>query len=290
MKHAFLIIAHNEYDILRLLVSLLDDIHNDIFIMIDKKSDMPKDIEVKHSQIFWLKHRIDIRWGDISGIKAELSLFKCAVRHSSYMYYHLLSGVDLPIKPIDKIQAFYEDEWLSGRKEFVGFVQTEDWQYKVKKYHLFTRYYRMTGLKDRVFSFLRFHGEKWLNAFFQRDNSIEFKKGANWVSITDDFCRFLVKNERFILKRFKYTCCADEIFLQTMLWNSPYRNNIYSLDDEYKGCMREVDWNRGEPHIWGSDTNDYDILRKSDKLFARKFSSKYPEILQKIKILVGKNI
>lgn len=82
MKHAFLIIAHNEYDILRLLVSLLDDIHNDIFIMIDKKSDMPKDIEVKHSQIFWLKHRIDIRWGDISGIKAELSLFKCAVRHS----------------------------------------------------------------------------------------------------------------------------------------------------------------------------------------------------------------
>ena len=36
-KHAFLIMAHNEHDILNKLLLLLDDERNDIFIHYDKK-------------------------------------------------------------------------------------------------------------------------------------------------------------------------------------------------------------------------------------------------------------
>lgn len=36
-KHAYLIIAHNDFDILEKLLVLLDDDRNDIFIHIDKK-------------------------------------------------------------------------------------------------------------------------------------------------------------------------------------------------------------------------------------------------------------
>lgn len=36
-KHAYLIIAHNEFDLLQKLISVLDDERNDIFIHIDKK-------------------------------------------------------------------------------------------------------------------------------------------------------------------------------------------------------------------------------------------------------------
>ena len=38
MKHAFLIIAHNEYPVLEVLLSMLDDERNDIYLHIDKRT------------------------------------------------------------------------------------------------------------------------------------------------------------------------------------------------------------------------------------------------------------
>lgn len=38
MRHAFLLIAHNEFQLLKVLLSMLDDKRNDIFLHIDKKS------------------------------------------------------------------------------------------------------------------------------------------------------------------------------------------------------------------------------------------------------------
>lgn len=38
MKHAYLIIAHNEPEVLRRLVKSVDDKRNDIYIHIDKKA------------------------------------------------------------------------------------------------------------------------------------------------------------------------------------------------------------------------------------------------------------
>ena len=35
MKHAYLIIAHNEYPVLETLVSMIDDERNDIYLHID---------------------------------------------------------------------------------------------------------------------------------------------------------------------------------------------------------------------------------------------------------------
>ena len=37
MKHAYLIIAHNEFNILEKTIELLDDERNDIYLHIDKK-------------------------------------------------------------------------------------------------------------------------------------------------------------------------------------------------------------------------------------------------------------
>lgn len=46
-KHAYLILAHSEPEILGILVSLLDDERNDIFIHIDKKSNIMDFLRVK---------------------------------------------------------------------------------------------------------------------------------------------------------------------------------------------------------------------------------------------------
>ena len=65
-KHAFLIMAHNEYDILNKLLLLLDDERNDLFIHYDKKSKLPPPpIELKYLNIHVFK-KVDVGWECIS--------------------------------------------------------------------------------------------------------------------------------------------------------------------------------------------------------------------------------
>lgn len=282
MKHAFLIIAHGDYEVLRTLIRLLDDDRCDIYIMVDKKSPLPKELEVKYSRLFILNKRIDVRWGDVSLIKAEMLLFETALANGSYAYYHLLSGADLPIKSMDYIFDFFEK---NKGKEFVGFTQKTDWLEKVMKYQFFIRYYKMDGRLGTYIKWASYRLEHLANKLHKRSNE-NFRKGSEWVSITDDFCRYLVGKRRWIFKRFRYTFCGDEIFLQTVLWNSPYKGNIYSLESEFDGCQREIVWENDNPHIWGSSPTDIEKLRTSDKLFARKFSPAYPEMIREVQSMV----
>ena len=51
-------------------------------------------------------------------------------------------------------------------------------------------------------------------------------------------------------------------------------------DRNYRGHMRLIDWRRGNPYVWRDE--DYDELIHSDRIFARKFSSKYMGIVRMI--------
>ena len=66
-------------------------------------------------------------------------------------------------------------------------------------------------------------------------------------------------------------------------------NKVFDLSNEYRSCMREVDWNRGDPYVWRID--DFDTLMSSEKLFARKFDEKVDnEIINKLtKVLTPKH-
>ena len=141
-RHAYLIMAHNEPEILRVLVGLHDDPRNDIFIMIDKKADFNqfKDIHTEKSELVWSK-RIDNRWDSFTNIEAEMMLMETAYNHDQYRYFRLLSGVDLPLKTQDFIHDFFEK---NDGKEFVEVRDDEEcrkhaWRYRF--YHFFMRYY-----------------------------------------------------------------------------------------------------------------------------------------------------
>ena len=74
----------------------------------------------------------------------------------------------------------------------------------------------MKGRWGDYITYLRYKIESIANMCVKR-SYVPFKKGANWVSISDDFCRYLIGKKIWIFKRFKYTFCGDEIFLQTVL-------------------------------------------------------------------------
>lgn len=52
MKHAYLIMAHNEWDMLNKLIQALDYPNNDIYLHIDKKADLKKVNIYKKNKIF----------------------------------------------------------------------------------------------------------------------------------------------------------------------------------------------------------------------------------------------
>lgn len=64
MNHAYLIMAHNEWDMMNKLIRALDYPGNDIYLHIDKRADL-ENINVykpQYSNVF-LQKRMKINWG-----------------------------------------------------------------------------------------------------------------------------------------------------------------------------------------------------------------------------------
>lgn len=278
-KHAYLIIAHNEPEVLRTLLAALDDVRNDIFVHIDRRAcsvyESIKDYKVEHSALIFLEHPIAVYWGDISQVQVEYMLFERAFSQGPYAYYHLLSGVDLPIKSQDYIHAFFQK---NQGKEFVGFwtdaAHRRDLHRKVYRYYLFTRYFKGgNALVHSVCALSRnlFLALQKVIRYKRNQGNIVFQKGFNWVSITQAFCTYLLSQKENVFRTFRYTLCPDEIFIQTVLWNSSFREHIYNKENALIGSMRYIDWERGNPYVW--QEKDTDELLSSPYLFARKFAS-----------------
>lgn len=268
-KHAYLIMAHSNFEQLQKLISVLDDKRNDIYVHIDKKASgfQKENFTTKHSALFFVP-RIAVSWGGRSQITCELELLKAAAYKKTYGYYHLISGQDLPLKTQDEIHAFFEK---SNGKSYMDFDpvdnETKDFLYKVQYWYPVQDYIGRN--KDNISKRLEWLQNKFLllqkklhySRIKGRENT--YYKGANWFSITDELVRYVLAKEQDIYKEFRYTMCADEIFLQTLAMNSIYAEKVE------KNSMREIDWERGNPYVFRLE--DYEMLMKSDALFARKF-------------------
>lgn len=267
-RHAYLIIAHNKYEQLKILVNLLDHPDNDIYIHIDKKSQnfSVNTLEVQYSNLF-LIDSLNVNWGGYSLIKCEINLLKNAFQNH-YMYYHLISGVDLPLKSQDEIHNFFHKHI---GKNFIEFDekanQTKSFKFRTQYYYLFQD---IIGRNSNPWMHVLRKFEKnslALQKFFhiKRRELIPLYKGANWVSITDELVQYILDNENTIKKIFSYSWCGDEMFIQSLAMNSPYRNTIVN-----NNC-REIDWTRGLPYTYRQE--DVPMLLASPSLFARKFDS-----------------
>lgn len=281
-RHAYLILAHNNFEVTRYLIAALDDSRNDIYIHFDKKIKELPAFTTYQAKLFVLDDRVDIRWGDKSIVEAEYKLFEAAVVRD-YGYYHLLSGVDMPLKSQEYIHAFFAKHF---GKEFIGFAQydyAKEVERKMNRIHLFPRSFRAEDenfiywLKRGVrAAFIKF--QEWIN--YLRNTDISFKKGVQWVSVTHDFVKCLLAHKAEVLAFCRYTFCSDEIYKHTICWNSQFRDKIYHKSDEAIGCMRKIQWDNGRIHIWKE--KDYNILMDSDYLFARKFNEDQIAVVERI--------
>ena len=288
-KHAYLIIAHNEFEILKLLLAALDDTRNDIYIHFDAKCvDLPL-LECLESNLYILPMRIDVCWGDYSQIETEIQLFEYAHgmqkrKGISYQYYHLISGVDIPLKNQNYIHDFFNRNY---GMEFLGFYQGNlelELRKKVQMYHLFPKHFskeRKLNLRSIMRAlFCRIQ----LLIDFKRNKEIDLVRGTNWASVTNDFVEFLLSKKKEIYRRFNHTFCADEVYKHTLCWNSSFKDKVYNSKNEALGCMREINWviTEKDSFLPSFMMKDYKRLKGAPMLFARKFDAKNIDVVKRI--------
>ena len=293
MKHAYLILAHGSFGLLKRLIAELDDERNDLYIHVDKKSGAYPEADlrnaVKRSGLFFTE-RTSVNWGAYSQIQAELLLLREAAGNANggYAYYHLLSGIDLPLKTQDEIHRFFEE---NAGKEFLECGAKGRFLYRIAYYYPFQEIRGRGALRTLLrqadwkkaialspVSFMAtIAGAAQRLLFVNRVRKKEsmFFWGSNWFSVTHDFAEYVLSRTAFIEKYFSCSLCADEIFMQTLLMNSPFRDRLAESN------LRLIDWKRGHPYTFRSE--DYGLLMSSGCLFARKFDDEQdPEIIQRI--------
>lgn len=274
--HAYLLIAHNQFELLEKLITALDDERNDLYIHIDAKvrnfdfdyfSSIPK-----HSRIIFTD-RIKVTWGDYSQVKCEMILLKTAVENQNpgnpYSYFHLISGVDFPIKTNNEIHTFFEEN--SG-KEFIHYSNSTVSQSSIdrlKYYHFFRK---KRNLFFKIIANILFRFQRFIGVNRLKGADIKVQKGCNWFSITGALAEYIVNNFEMIEKIFRYSYCCDEVFIQTILENSGFKNNLYMPDchNNHLACARLIDWERGNPYVFRKE--DYALIKASPAMFARKFN------------------
>ena len=256
---------------------------NDIYIHFDRKLSILPDIKTQHAGLYILKDRVDVRWADVSMLEAEYKLFHAVVDSGSqYSHHHLISGVDLPLKNQDYIHSFFAQH---QGKEFVGLHQrpmNSHADRALHYWHPFTRSFRGSGCVfaiKRILRYLVIQTQVLLG--IRRNATIPFHKGGQWVSITRELIDYLLEQEDRAFTIFSRTFGADEYFVPTLIWDTPFMERLFDATDESRGAMRCIGW-RADGQLIDFTSQDLPALQQTEYLFARKFNSRDKAFLQEI--------
>ena len=287
-RHAYLITAHNKKAQLLTLLRLLDDPMNDVYLHIDRKARGFDEAELAAAaprcRVRFVP-RLDARWGSEVFIDAIVSLIALA-SEEEHAFYHLLSGVDLPLKTQREIRAFFDAH--AGR-EFVSFeretAKPAVIEGRIARWHWQRPVNPFLKKLDRRLAPAFDSLQKLLHIDRIKDAPVVFQKGGVWFSITHALARYVAEAMPRYRAYYRASSCADEIWLQTLVANSPFmeRRAFMGWDDEPAATMRYVDWSGGGASPRTLTSADYDALMESGMLFARKFDeNRDADVIQKI--------
>ena len=280
--NAFLIIAHNNFSILEKILRLLDHEENDFYIHIDSKvKDFDENLFKKLCKLSSVTfvERINVTWGGYSLVECELLLLKAACK-KQYSFYHLISGVDMPLKTNEEINTFLRN---NIGYNYIGLDKhTENNQdhfiYDRVRYYYFMQekigsVITIKNLGYKLFDKVSVMLQKIIK--IDRTKKIDYKlhKGAQWFSISQQMAEYIVSCESEIKNLCNYGFCVDEVFLQTIAYRSPYSDKIVNK------TLRYIDWKRGQPYTFRNNDFNELISVGEDRLFARKFDEKIDAVI-----------
>lgn len=270
MKTAHLIIAHKNPEQIERLIRRLQHPDFDFYIHLDKKtnSNLFEDIG-RLQNVYFIKNRIDVRWGCYNLTKAILvSVIEVCNSGKKYNFINHISGQDYPLKPVEYIADFFKNN--SG-KEFITYRDmVNDWkesQMRYNRFHFIN--FRLNGRIIPGTEFLAKAAKLLLGKRTPPYNLHPYGGSAFWM-LSPELALFAanrILNDNKIRRFFTYTWGSDEFAFQTIILNSEYRDQM--VNENY----RYIQWEGNKAHPNVLTTKDFDQLKESSMLFARKFDA-----------------
>lgn len=275
-KIAFLILAHDDPHMLRMLIYSLDYKGFDIYVHVDAKSDISifdfDSYHLKNADLFILDKREKVYWGDYSVFQATYNMYYEANQKNIYFRYVTLSGHDYPLKSNEYIYSYLsnlEVEYIMGTPvERLG---------KIYNYN-FLHGYLFVRLLSRMLEALGVH--RRIRPLIIEGERITFYYAPQWHALSGEcvsyFVDYVERNKRIIKKTFKYSYAPDELVIPTIVFNSKYSTKTLRSSfphGTHYNEMPAIHYINYEPIVQVFDETSASILLNSNKLFARKFNS-----------------
>ena len=263
MKLAHLILAHKDPQLLERLVKRLRHKDADIFIQLDKNSDITafKYIEDAGDATFIEKREVS-GWCTYGVVAATLNGFEHILSlKNNYSHINLISGQDYPLKPIESIHQFFfansgksfmraysiaDNEWEDGRERFTKY-SFGDFSPPGK--------YIMQYMANAVLPARKL------------PNKLNPYGGSQWMTITQPHAQYILdylKTHSNLKRYFRMVWAVDEVFFQTIVMNSANKDNVVNDNHRY------IELDPGKRPI-SYTMADADKLTGTKELFARKF-------------------
>jgi len=268
MRLAHFILAHKNPHQLERLVKRLMHPDADIYIHLDKKTDIaPYNYLSTIPNVFFTQPRKEIVWADFSMITVCLDAFEHILgTGKNYSHINLLSGQDYPLKSAAEIQRFL---FKHPGKTFMRYRDIyKDWPAtisRLEKYHFgdynFPGKYKLQWLTAKM---------PWLFPKKKLPNGLTAYGRSQWFSMSAEGARYAIdymKANPKVFHFFKMTWGCDEIVFQTILLNSHLKDTV--VDDH----LRYIRFQRGNASPDILTMNDAKILVDSGKFYARKFDT-----------------
>ncbi len=280
-SHAIIIMCHKVTESLK---NTIDQVENSddtvVYIHVDKKASL-KDFtfleNYKRSYLF--KDRKCIRWGDFSQIDCMIDSLSYVTSQGKYTYISLISGEDFIYRGLFNFNNFLK---LNNGKEFIAINNLEGVDNKIKERYLY-RYPEVFFNKSKNIS-VRLTRKVILlcHRFGLLKNILDIPfdtmyKGSNWFTITGSCAQFVVdycKDNKNYIHYFEKSFCCDEVFFQSLIFNSPFGNKTLSFlahsNDDNKCSLREIDWITGPDFPKVFKIEDVRLINQRDTFILRK--------------------
>lgn len=289
---AVLILAHGDIDHLYRLCQKMQEKFQ-VYVHIDKKSSLWVNGEYHKLDELDVEYfsEVEVNWGSWSIGEAMYRLLKRALQNPDINYFHIISGQDWPIKSIDEIYDFYDNNdniymYYGKANEIVRSGESVlNWQ---KFYYNYDVIKRRT-LFGKIYHRFIYHIQRILRIDKLKKYNIDYEIyiGSNWADLPRDSVEYAIQelenNENF-RKVLETGCFSDEFWLPTVLCNS---EEFKSQID--KNTHRFIKWEKRNGSFPAAlDERDIDEIIQSDCYFARKVVSGVSDkLVEKLACTIG---
>jgi hypothetical protein len=282
MKQVFLIHAHRDLDQLNTLVAQLCDDDFVIYVNLDRKAAI--DPARVHPAARLVGQRIDVRWGGFSQVQATLnSLRDIVAAVPDFDKVLFLSAQDFPLLPNARLKrelaALTRHELLDAMPLGPG-----GWPVAFR----YQYFYREGGSRpERIACTLANRLLRLSGRTRPMVGGLEPWGGSSWWALSRACIAELllrVDRDRSVARFFSTVLCPDEMFFQTLVMNSPFRERVLSQNFRY------IQWpEQGARNPKVLDEADFERIAASGAHFCRKLDSeRSASLLPRLRALARK--